>query len=86
VDTPCDSLPDILRQARKATRLSQHTLSLRVGVSQRHMRFVESGRARPSRELLMAWLQELHAPLVLRNAAMVRFPCICGPLRLCGFV
>jgi len=72
VDTPADSLPDILRQARKATRLSQHTLSLRVGVSQRHMSFVESGRARPSRELLMAWLHELNAPLVLRNAAMLQ--------------
>lgn len=67
-----DSLPDILRRARKATRLSQHTLSLRVGVSQRHMSFVESGRARPSRELLMAWLQELNAPLVVRNAAMLQ--------------
>ncbi len=72
MDTPADSLPDILRQARKATRLSQHTLSLRVGVSQRHMSFVESGRARPSRELLMAWLQELNAPLVVRNAAMLQ--------------
>lgn len=72
VDTPADSLPEILRQARKATRLSQHTLSLRVGVSQRHMSFVESGRARPSRELLMTWLQELNAPLVVRNAAMRR--------------
>lgn len=71
MDSTTDSLPDILRQARKATRLSQHTLSLRVGVSQRHMSFVESGRARPSRELLMAWLQELDAPLVVRNAAML---------------
>lgn len=72
MDTPADSLPDILRRARKATRLSQHTLSLRVGVSQRHMSFVESGRARPSRELLMAWLQALDAPLVVRNAAMLQ--------------
>lgn len=72
MDTTTDSLPDILRQARKATRLSQHTLSLRVGVSQRHMSFVESGRARPSRELLLAWLQELNAPLVVRNAAMLK--------------
>ena len=72
MDTSVDSLPGILRQARKATRLSQHTLSLRIGVSQRHMSFVESGRARPSRELLMAWLQELNTPLVVRNAAMLK--------------
>jgi transcriptional regulator with XRE-family HTH domain len=41
-----------------------------MGVSQRHVSFVESGRARPSRELLLAWLQELNAPLLLRNAAL----------------
>jgi transcriptional regulator with XRE-family HTH domain len=66
-----DSLPTILRQARRATRLSQLALSLRVGVSQRHVSFVESGRARPSRQLLLAWLQELDAPLGVRNAALV---------------
>jgi len=34
--------------------------------------FVESGRAKPSRELLIAWLQELDTPLVVRNAAMLQ--------------
>jgi transcriptional regulator with XRE-family HTH domain len=67
-----DALPTILRQARRATRLSQLALSLRMGVSQRHVSFVESGRARPSRQLLLAWLQELDAPLALRNAALVQ--------------
>lgn len=52
--------------------MSQLELSLRMGVSQRHVSFVESGRARPSRELLMSWLAELEAPLVLRNAAMLQ--------------
>ena len=61
-----------LRDARKARRMSQLELSLRVGVSQRHMSFVESGRSSPSRELLLAWLQELDAPLALRNAAMLQ--------------
>ena len=59
-------------QARKARRLSQLELSLRMGVSQRHVSFVESGRAKPSRALLMSWLQELDAPLVVRNAAMLQ--------------
>ena len=66
------TLPVTLQQARKARRLSQLELSLRMGVSQRHVSFVESGRAKPSRELLMAWLQELDAPLVVRNAAMLQ--------------
>jgi transcriptional regulator with XRE-family HTH domain len=71
MESSAASLTDLLRAARNATRLSQHTLSLRMGVSQRHVSFVESGRARPSRELLAAWLQELNAPLVVRNAAML---------------
>jgi transcriptional regulator with XRE-family HTH domain len=61
-----------LRQARKARRLSQLELSLRLGVSQRHVSFVESGRAKPSRELLAAWLQELDAPLVVSNETMIQ--------------
>jgi transcriptional regulator with XRE-family HTH domain len=66
------TLPITLQQARRARRLSQLELSMRVGVSQRHVSFVESGRAQPSRELLIAWLQELDAPLVVRNAAMLQ--------------
>ena len=66
------TLPATLQQARKARRISQLELSLRVGVSQRHVSFVESGRARPSRDLLLAWLQELDAPLALRNAALLQ--------------
>ena len=69
-----DSLPDslqaTLQTARKSKRLSQLELALRMGVSQRHVSFVESGRAQPSRELLLSWLHELQAPLALRNVAL----------------
>ena len=70
--TTADTLQNTLQQARKARRLSQLELSMRVGVSQRHLSFVESGRAKPSRALLMAWLQELEAPLALQNAALLQ--------------
>ncbi len=66
------SLPITLQRARKARRLSQLELSMRIGVSQRHVSFVESGRARPSRDLLMAWLGELDTPLALRNLALLQ--------------
>jgi transcriptional regulator with XRE-family HTH domain len=66
------TLSHTLQSVRKARRLSQLELSLRVGVSQRHVSFVESGRAKPSRALLTAWLQELEAPLALQNAAMLQ--------------
>jgi transcriptional regulator with XRE-family HTH domain len=70
--THTHTLPATLQRARKAKRLSQLELSLQLAVSQRHVSFVESGRAKPSRELLTAWLQALDAPLVLRNAAMLQ--------------
>lgn len=63
-------LPDQLRLARKARRISQLDLSLRLGVSQRHVSFVESGRARPSRDLLLSWLRELEPPMVVFNQVM----------------
>ena len=69
---PTQTLSLTLRQVRKARRFSQLELSLRLGVSQRHVSFVESGRAKPSRKLLMEWLQELETPLVLRNEAMLQ--------------
>jgi transcriptional regulator with XRE-family HTH domain len=72
MDMSTEILTSTLRQVRKTQRLSQLELSLRLGVSQRHVSFVESGRAKPSRELLLAWLQELDAPLVVRNEVMLQ--------------
>jgi transcriptional regulator with XRE-family HTH domain len=70
MESATPALLSTLRGARKARRLSQLELAMRVGVSQRLVSFVESGRARPCRALLAAWLQELDAPLALRNTAM----------------
>lgn len=66
------NLTTTLRQVRQQQRLSQLELSLRLGVSQRHVSYVESGRALPSRPLLMRWLRELHTPLPLRNVALMQ--------------
>lgn len=65
------SFTEILQRVRKARRISQLELALRLGVSQRHVSFVESGRSRPSRELLVAWLQALDTPLALSNEALL---------------
>jgi transcriptional regulator with XRE-family HTH domain len=66
------SLTHTLQSARKTRRWSQLELATRMGVSQRHISFVESGRARPSREMLLAWMRELGAPLDIRNAALTQ--------------
>ncbi len=71
VDTP-EPFHDALRAARARVGVSQLTLALNLGVSQRHVSFVENGRARPSRELLAAWLEALDLPLATRNALTLR--------------
>lgn len=65
-------LGNLLRHARGIKCTSQLELAFRLGVSQRHVSFVESGRARPSRDLLLAWLTEVDAPKPIRNAALLQ--------------
>jgi transcriptional regulator with XRE-family HTH domain len=61
-----------LRNARQARRLSQLELALRVGVSQRHLSFIETGRAAPSRGMLLALLEALDVPLAQRNELLLQ--------------
>ncbi len=60
-----------LRRLRQGRRISQLELSLRVGVSQRHLSCIETGRAAASRAMLQALLDALDAPLAERNAALL---------------
>ena len=52
----------LLRRWRTRRRLSQLDLSARTGVSTRHLSCVETGRSRPSRELLLYLADELEIP------------------------
>ncbi len=61
----------LLRRIRAGRRVSQLALSLRVGVSQRHLSCIETGRAHPSRDMLLALLDALDAPLSERNEALL---------------
>jgi len=61
------SLAGLLKGWRGIRRLSQLDLALAAGVSQRHLSYVETGRARPSRELLLALAEALDLPLRERN-------------------
>ncbi|WP_370306096.1 helix-turn-helix domain-containing protein [Sinimarinibacterium flocculans] len=53
----------MLRDCRRARRLSQLDLALNAEVSQRHLSFLESGRARPSREMVVQLAVALDLPL-----------------------
>lgn len=61
----------ILRRWRAARGLSQMELALAASVSTRHLSFLETGRARPSREMLRTLASVLDAPLRERNAALL---------------
>ncbi len=56
---------------RRARRISQLELGLRAGISQRHISWIETGRAKPSRPTLLALLDALEVPLADRNAALL---------------
>jgi transcriptional regulator with XRE-family HTH domain len=51
--------------------ISQLELALRLGMSQRHIGFVELGRARPSMNLILNWTRETGGTIDERNAALV---------------
>lgn len=57
----------MLRDCRRTRRLSQLDLALNAEVSQRHLSFLESGRARPSRDMVLLLAQALDLPLDTRN-------------------
>ena len=62
------SVPRLLRNWRQRRRLSQLDLSLSSGVSQRHLSFLESGRANPSRNMILQLSEALDVPLRDRNS------------------
>jgi transcriptional regulator with XRE-family HTH domain len=57
----------ILRQWRERRRMSQLDLAVEAGVSSRHLSFIETGRAQPSREMLVLLAGVLDVPLRDRN-------------------
>jgi transcriptional regulator with XRE-family HTH domain len=65
------SFPQLLRTWRQRRRLSQLALALESGVSQRHLSFLESGRARPSRSMILQLSESLDVPLRERNDWLV---------------
>jgi transcriptional regulator with XRE-family HTH domain len=61
----------LLRRWREARRLSQLELALEAEVSARHLSFVETGRARPSKEMLLTLANVLDVPLRERNVLLL---------------
>jgi transcriptional regulator with XRE-family HTH domain len=71
VTAPSPEIGDLLRAWRQRRNLSQLELSLGASVSSRHLSFVETGRARPSREMIVRLAEELEVPLRERNPLLL---------------
>jgi transcriptional regulator with XRE-family HTH domain len=61
----------LLRQWRQRRRLSQLDLAGDAGISTRHLSFVETGRAQPSRDMLLHLSEQLDIPARERNVLLV---------------
>ncbi len=62
---------ELLRDWRQRRRLSQMELALDAEISTRHLSFVETGRAAPSREMVLHLAESLDIPLRDRNLLLV---------------
>jgi transcriptional regulator with XRE-family HTH domain len=62
---------DLIRFWRNRRHLSQLELSLDANVSTKHLSFVETGRSRPSRQLLIHLAQHLDLPIAERNRLLL---------------
>ena len=65
------SVGDLLRVWRARRRFSQLDLACEAEVSTRHLSFVETGRAKPSREMLLRLAERLDMPLRERNRLLL---------------
>lgn len=61
----------LLRHWRTVRRLSQLQLALHAGISSRHLSYLETGRARPSRDMVLHLADALEIPLRERNALLL---------------
>jgi transcriptional regulator with XRE-family HTH domain len=64
----------LLREWRKRRRLSQLELALDAGVSTRHLSFVETGRSKPSPEMVLLLAAQLEVPFRERNQLLLAAP------------
>jgi transcriptional regulator with XRE-family HTH domain len=62
---------DHLREWRQRRRLSQLELALEAEISTKHLSFLETGRAQPSREMVLHLADRLEVPLRERNVLLL---------------
>jgi transcriptional regulator with XRE-family HTH domain len=68
---PARPIGDMLREWRQRRRKSQLDLSLDAEISSRHLSFLETGRAQPSRDMVLRLAEQLEVPPRERNALLL---------------
>jgi transcriptional regulator with XRE-family HTH domain len=71
VAPPARPVGQLLRDWRERRRLSQLELSIRAEISTRHLSFVETGRSRPTPEMILKLTEHLDVPLRERNQLLL---------------
>ena len=66
-----ESIGEMLRFWRKLNRISQMDLALNINISSKHLSFVETGKSKPSRNLVLKIAHSLKLPLRHRNAFLM---------------
>jgi transcriptional regulator with XRE-family HTH domain len=69
--TMAQPVGDLLREWRQRRRLSQLDLASEAEISTRHLSFLETGRAQPSRDMVLHLAERLDVPLRERNLLLV---------------
>jgi transcriptional regulator with XRE-family HTH domain len=62
---------DLVRAWREQRRMSQLALASEANISQKHLSFIESGRAAPSRDMIVHLADHLDVPLRERNVLLL---------------
>src|SRR5581483_6858045 len=68
---PTPQVGQLLREWRERRRLSQLDLSIQAEISTRHLSFVETGRSRPTPEMIVKLTEHLDVPLRERNQLLL---------------
>ena len=69
--TSARPIGDLLRAWRQRRRMSQLDLACEAEISTRHLSFLETGRAQPSRDMVLHLAERLEIPLRDRNVLLV---------------
>ncbi|QUH05418.1 helix-turn-helix transcriptional regulator [Saccharopolyspora erythraea] len=71
VATTKRAVGELLREWRERRRLSQLALSIEADISTRHLSFVETGRSRPTSDMVLRLCEHLDVPLRERNGLLL---------------